>query len=135
MAVGDPPPGDEGWRVEVAALDGPGGPSAQILFLKNCGIATSGDVYQRLEIDGVRYSHIIDPRTGLGLTDHSLVTVVAPDCMTADGLATAVSVLGPIEGRRLIEETPGAAARIVRKPAEKIEVIESARWGAVPKVR
>jgi thiamine biosynthesis lipoprotein len=135
MAVGDPPPGEEGWRVEIAPLDVPGGPGAQILPVKNCGIATSGDVYQRLEIDGVRYSHIIDPRTGLGLTDHSLVTVLAPDCITADSLATAVSVLGPSEGLRLIEETPGAAARIIRNPAEKIEVFESARWSAVPKQR
>jgi thiamine biosynthesis lipoprotein len=119
MAVGDPPPGEEGWRIEVARLDVPDAPAPPILLLKNCGVATSGDVYQHLEINGVRYSHIIDPRTGLGLTDHSLVTIVAPDCISADSLATAVSVLGPGEGQRLIEETPNAAARIVRIPPEK----------------
>ncbi|MDB6172169.1 MAG: FAD:protein transferase [Chthoniobacteraceae bacterium] len=128
MAAGDPPPDQPGWRIEVAALDLPGAPAAQILFLKNRAIATSGDVFQRLEIGGVRYSHIVDPHTGLGLTDHSLVTIVASNCITADSLATAVSVLGPDRGLKLIEETPDAAAHLVRKPAEKIEFLESSRW-------
>jgi thiamine biosynthesis lipoprotein len=88
-------------------------------------LATSGDLFQRLEIDGKRYSHIVDPRTGIGLTDHSLVTVIAPDCATADGLATAVSVLGPERGMQLIEETPGAELHLVRQPADRLEVRES----------
>ena len=127
MAAGDAPPGQPGWRIEVAALDVPGAPPPQIVFLKNRGIATSGDVFQRVEIGGKRYSHIVDPRTGYGLTDHSLVTVLAPDC-TAACLATAVSVLGPDRGLRLIEEVPASAARIARKPVEKIEFMQSSRW-------
>ena len=66
-----------------------------------------------VEIAGQRYSHIVDPRTGLGLTGRSSVTVVARDCTTADSLATAVSVLGPQAGLKLVEETPSAAALIV----------------------
>ncbi len=128
MAAGDPPPAAPGWRIEVAALDAPGAPPAQIVFLKNRAIATSGDVFQRVEIGGKRYSHIVDPRTGRGLTDHGLVTVLAPDCITADSLATTVSVLGPERGLRLIEDTSGAAAHIARKPGEKIECVESQRW-------
>jgi thiamine biosynthesis lipoprotein len=128
MAAGDPPPGQAGWRVEVTALDFVGAPAAQVILLKNRAIATSGDVFQRVEVDGRRYSHIVDPRTGYGITDHSLVTVVAPDCLTADSLATAVSVLGPEAGLRLIEQTPRTAAYIVRKPAEQIEVRKSAAW-------
>jgi thiamine biosynthesis lipoprotein len=62
------------------------------------------------------------------MTDHSLVTVLAPDCMTADSLSTTVSVLGPERGLRLIEETPDAAVRIVRKPGAEIETRRSARW-------
>jgi thiamine biosynthesis lipoprotein len=82
-------------------------------------------VFQRLEIDGQRYSHIVDPRTGIGLTDHSLVTVIARDCTTADSLATAVSALGPKKGLGLVRRTPGTAVRIVRQPGQNPEVVES----------
>ncbi len=133
MTATDAPPGQPGWRIEIAALDAPGAPPPQIIWLKNRSIATSGDMFQRVEIGGRRYSHIVDPHTGLGLTDHSLVTVLAPDCMTANGLTTSLSVLGPERGLRLVEETPGAAAHIVRQPGEKIEVLESARWREVPR--
>lgn len=135
MAAGDPPPDQEGWRIEVGSLDVPGAPQPEIVWVKNCGIATSGDLFQRVEIDGVRYSHIVNPRTGLGLTDHALVTVVARDGITADGLATAVSVLGPEAGVRLVNETSNAAAHIMRKPAEKLEIIVSERWATIPKAR
>lgn len=130
MMAGDPPPGEAGWKIEVAPLDAPGAPAAEVALLKNSAIATSGDFFQHVEIGGVRYSHIVDPHTGVGLTDHSLVTVLGPDCTTADGLGTAVSAVGPERGIKLIEETPGVAARVVRKPGEKIEVRYSARWAA-----
>jgi thiamine biosynthesis lipoprotein len=133
MAAGEAPPGQPGWRVEIAPLDAPGAPPAQVVYLRNCGIATSGDAYQRVEIAGKRYSHIVDPRTGLGVTDHSLVTVVAPDVVTANGLSTSLSVLGPEAGLAFVEETPGAAAHVVRQPSEVAELIESARWKDVPK--
>ncbi|HVR37106.1 MAG TPA: FAD:protein FMN transferase [Methylomirabilota bacterium] len=130
--VGDPPPGRDSWRVEVTALDVPNAPPVQFLTLANAAVATSGDLFQRLEIDGKRYSHIVDPRTGIGLTDRSLVTVVAPDGITADSLATAVSVLGPEEGLQLIKNTPGTAAYIVRQPRDEIEVIASENWPGNP---
>ena len=128
MAAGDSPPGEKGWRIEVAPLDVPNAPPARFVLLKNGGLATSGDLFQHLEIDGNRYSHIVDPHTGVGLTDHSLVTVIATDGITADSLATAVSVLGPDKGRDLIEETKGAAAHIVRVPAGRMETSESSRF-------
>ncbi|MCE9610452.1 MAG: FAD:protein FMN transferase [Chthoniobacter sp.] len=134
MAVGDAPPDQPGWRIEVAPLDVPDAPPPQTVLLKNCGLATSGDIFQRVEISGQRYSHIVDPRTGIGLTDHSLVTIIAPDGMTADALSTTVSVLGPERGLKLIEETPGTAAHLVRQPGAKLEFRESARWRDVPKV-
>ena len=130
MAAGNPPPGLPGWRIEVAALDAEGAPPPRIVHLVNRGIATSGDVFQRVEIDGKRYSHIVDPHTGLGLTDHSLVTVIAPDCFTANGYTTSASVIGPERGLKLIDETPGIAALLVRKPGEKIEFVESREWKA-----
>ncbi len=128
MALGDPPPGKKGWRIEIAPLDATNAPPARFVLLANAGLATSGDLFQRVEIDGRRYSHIVDPRTGIGLTDHSLVTVIAPDGITADSLATAVSVLGPEKGKKLIENTKGAAVQIVRQPGEKIEITESSRF-------
>jgi len=68
----------------------------------------------------VRYSHIADPRTGLGLTDQSAATVIAKDCTTADSLTKAVSVLGPVEGFKVVAQYPGAEALLVRivKPKE-----------------
>lgn len=128
MAAGDAPPGQAGWRIEVATLDAPGAPPGQTVVLANNAIGTSGDVFQHLEVGGVRYSHIVDPKTGLGLTDHSLVTVLAGKCSVASSYATAVSVLGPERGLHLIEETPGLAARIVREQNDKIEFVRSSRW-------
>jgi len=128
MAAGDPPPGRPGWRVAVAPLDRPEAPPAVFVLLHNRALATSGDVFQHVEIDGMRYSHIVDPRTGVGLTDQSLVTIIARDCATADSLATAVSVLGPPRGLALVEKTQGAAAYIVRRPRDLIEVAESSEF-------
>jgi thiamine biosynthesis lipoprotein len=128
VAVGDPPPGKKGWRFELSSLDASNAPPPQFLLLKNAAISTSGDLYQRLEIEGKRYSHIVDPRTGIGLTDHSLVTVIAPESITADSLTKVVSVLGPQMGLKFIEATPGVAARLMRDPGGKIETYETHRF-------
>ncbi len=126
MAVSDPPPGKAGWRIEIAPLDVPDAPPARFVLLRRTGLATSGDLFQHVVIDGVRYSHIVDPHTGIGLTDHSLVTVVAHDGMTADSLSTAISVLGPDRGLALADHEK-AAVCIVRKPAATIEVRDNPR--------
>jgi thiamine biosynthesis lipoprotein len=125
MGVGQPPPGKTAWRIELSSVDATNAPAARFLLLKSHAISTSGDLYQRLEIDGKRYSHIIDPRTGIGLTDHSVVNVVAPDGITADSLTKVVSVLGPEQGLKFIEQIPGVAARAMRDIGGKIEVSES----------
>lgn len=83
--AGEAPPGESGWRV---ALDW----SNEVLTLLRSAVSTSGDREQFVEIDGARYSHIVDPTTGLGLRDSSPVTVVAPRGALADALATALSV-------------------------------------------
>ena len=128
MAVSDPPPGKKGWRIELGPIDATNAPQARYVLLSHRGLATSGDVFQRLEIDGKRYSHIVDPHTGIGLIDHSLVTVIARDCMTADSLTKVVSVLGPAKGIEFIEATPGVAALAARKPGDVIEIYESKRF-------
>ncbi len=133
MAFGDPPPGALGWKIEIGRLAEPEAPPAEVLELANCAISTSGDAFQYVEIDGTRYSHIVDPWTGMGLTDHSLVTVVASDGLTADSLATAISVLGPERGLPLVEELPMTAARVLRKPGAKVEVSTSSRWRDLPR--
>jgi FAD:protein FMN transferase len=124
MAMSDPPPGAAGWRIELAPLDATNAPATQFVLLHNMGFATSGDLFQHVEIDGVRYSHIVNPRTGMGLTDHSLIVVIAKDCTTANSISTSASVFGPEKGLKLAESKK-ACARIVRRPAERIEVHQS----------
>ena len=109
IGVSDPPPGKEGWRIAIEPPSGEGIPSRYVL-LKNYAITTSGDAFQAVEIDGKRYSHIVDPHTGLGLTQPMAVTVIAPDCITADSYTKPICVSGPEVGFKLIEATPGAAA-------------------------
>ncbi len=129
LAVSDPPPGKRGWRIEVAPLDATNAPPSRYVLLKHCALSTSGDLYQHVEIDGKRYSHVVDPRTGIGLTDHNLVTVIARDGTTAETLAKSTGVLGPIAGLKLVEATPGAAAYVMRQPAAEIETLQSKRFG------
>ena len=125
MAAGDAPAGKQGWEIELAPLDVTNAPPARFVILKHAGLATSGDLFQRLEINGKRYSHIVDPRTGIGLTDHSLVTIIAKDATTADGLSKVVSVLGATGGFPIAQHEH-AQARVIRKPGEKIEEQETA---------
>jgi thiamine biosynthesis lipoprotein len=130
IVVSDPPPGRPGWRIAVESLKPvdettPG----RTILLKNSAVSTSNDVEQYVEIGGVRYSHVIDPRTGLGLTERRSVTVIAPEGITADGLDTAACVMGPEKGLKLIESTPGAAGLFVRiTPDGTTEIRESSRW-------
>jgi thiamine biosynthesis lipoprotein len=128
IGASGPPPGQPGWKIEVATLDTEGAPPAELVWLRHSAVSTSGDTFQRIEIDGVRYSHIVDPRTGIGMTDHSLVTILGPDCTTTDSWETTVTILGPEPGLELVESLPRTAARIVRKPGAAIDVRRSSRW-------
>ena len=103
LAASGPPPGQPGWVVGIAPLE-PQAPPSVFGYLAHQAISTSGDAFQFVEIDNVRYSHIVDPRTGLGLTQRSSVSVLARNCTDADALATAASVLGP-DGRPAIART------------------------------
>ena len=125
IVAGDAPPNTSGWKVGVAPLDRPNGAVSRLLLLKNCAISTSGDAFQFAEINGVRYSHIVNPHTGLGLTERSSVTVLAEDGTTADALATAICVLGPQKGLKLIEGRGGVDALIVQATDDGPRVIES----------
>ena len=112
VVVSRPPPGKTGWRVAIGQPGTPALDSARFVSLACAAVATSGDLYQYVELDGKRYSHIVNPRTGLGLTHQRQVTIIACNGTTADWLSTAVSVLEPQAGRRLVRRTDGAEAII-----------------------
>ncbi len=98
ISLGDSPPHEEGWIIE---FDDPHA-------LSNCGVGTSGDRFQFVALSGVRYSHVIDPRTGWAVRDSVEVTVIASDATTSDALATSVGVIGETEGAALVKLFPGA---------------------------
>jgi FAD:protein FMN transferase len=133
ILAGDPPPGASGWKIGIAPLMGKDGPPSRYLLLANAAVTTSGDMFQHLDIGGKRYSHVLDPRTGLGLTTRSSVTVIAPDCIAADSLTKAVSVLGPERGLEIVEATPGAAAFIACPEGDEMKTYQSRRFNEYDK--
>ena len=117
--LGDPPPGASGWNVGIAPLEAERVPE-EFLTLSNIGVATSGDAFRGVEIDGKRYSHIVDPKTGIGLPHRSSVTVIAPDAIEADAFATACSVLPPDDAVRLVEGLERAGRKISVRIISKV---------------
>lgn len=129
IVVSSAPPGKKGWRIEIAnaTVDCRGeafadkpvavaGSACECFAptLSNAAVSSSGDTEQYVEIGGRRYSHIVDPRTGLGLTDRIAVTVIAPNGVTSDGLSTAISVLGAKRGITLAHTYPRVSVYIRR---------------------
>ncbi len=129
LAIGDAPPGKTGWRVGIDAADSTDADFTRVLILRNAAVSTSGDSQQFLEVGGVRYSHIIDPHTGMALTSRIVVTVVGARGIDTDGLATAVSVQGAARGMDFIEQHTGAAALIVQNGRG----IESVKFRKLPR--
>ena len=132
IVVSDAPPGEAGWAIGIAPLEAPESAPERTLSLRNAAISTSGDTERYVEIDGKRYSHIVDLKTGLGKVERASVTIIAPDGATADALGTAVYALGPEKGLPLVEATPNAAVYIVRKTEDGLQVIESKRFPSLP---
>jgi FAD:protein FMN transferase len=97
IVVSNAPPGEKGWPIEIENS----AREESHVTLANRAISTSGDTVQYLEYAGRRYSHVVDPRTGLGLTQHLAATVVASNGMTSDSLSTAITVLGQEKGEKL----------------------------------
>lgn len=111
IAVGDPPPGQSAWRIEIESGYGDG--PRPVVYAANEGVATSGDTEQFVEIGGARYSHILDPRTGFGLNTRTAATVIARDAATADALASAACVLGPERMLERFGRTSGFGVRMM----------------------
>jgi len=134
IAVSDPPPGCRGWRVGIGTMDGARNELARNLLLRNAAVSTSGDTEQFAVIGGKRYSHIVDPRRGVGLTERLQVSIVAKRAADADSFATAVSTLGVTRGLGLVNSQPGMAAFILRKEGGRTEIFESRRFKNIPGV-
>jgi thiamine biosynthesis lipoprotein len=111
IIVGAAPPEAQGWRIDVGD---------SLVTLANIAISTSGAERQHAVIDGRRYSHVVDPRTGIALTNDWTVRVIGPDPAITDAAATAIGVLGP-DGVRLF---PALSIRVSTTP--------SARWSQLP---
>lgn len=130
VVVSGPPPDQPGWSVEIALPEPLRDGDAATLTLRDAAVSTSGDAAQWVTLDGIRYSHIVDPRTGMALTGPSAATVIAPTGTASDALATAVSVLDVDTALTLVEATPGASARIVRQNRSGAETVQSKNWPA-----
>lgn len=99
VRAGNPPPDEKGWKVGVRTFDK--NHDADALLLANEAVSTSGSLRQTVEIGGVRYAHIIDPATGLGLTREVAATVISPSSALCDALDAACCIAPPDEARKL----------------------------------
>jgi FAD:protein FMN transferase len=143
IAVSGPPPGKAGWRVSIGAPDfafpelDPESktnlPIVRTLLLKHASVSTAGDSEQFVDIGGVRYSHIVDPRTGIGLTNQLQVSVIAPRATDTDAFDTTARVLGVEQGMKLIERQPQLAALILYLRDGKLQIEESKRFRRLPR--
>lgn len=104
IVLGDAPPRSSGWKISVPNAASPGFPAE--MSLKNCAVSTSGDTEQFVVIDGIRYSHIVNPRTGRGMTTRVQATVVSPNGLTSDPLSTALTILTGSQADALLRNYP-----------------------------
>jgi thiamine biosynthesis lipoprotein len=113
IAAGDAPRDGPAWSVEIAAESPALG--AERVVLENGAVSTSGASVQWVEIDGVRYAHIVDPRTGLGAQSPAQVTVVGPLDSSVDALGTALALTrDDAEAAVILARFPHHSARIER---------------------
>ncbi len=122
ITVTDPPPDAPAWKVAIQPLEPDKEKEAPLIPLKNASVSTSGDLRQFIEIDGTRYSHIVDPRTGIGLVGRISATVIAPTGIQADSLTKVLAVLGPEKAFPILEKIPGVTARMARRTDKGLEV-------------
>jgi thiamine biosynthesis lipoprotein len=118
------PPGQEAWEI---GLRDPADPEQRlgVVKLRDQALSTSGDYEQFFEVDGKRYSHILDPRTGYPAVGTRSATVVAENATDSDALSTAAFVLGDEAARQLWDRYPGTGAVLVptRGRNESTEIV------------
>ena len=127
---GLPPEGKDHWLIGLqdpnSAIEGiEGGGLLLVLKITNAAVATSGDYQQFVLIEGKRYSHIMDRKTGTSAEGLSSVTIITDNATDADALATSVSVMGAEKGLALIEKLPGTEVILIT-PGPKYEIIKTA---------
>lgn len=120
IIVSHPPPGSDGWKVDVAGLN-QSDPIHSRIIMRDQAITTSGDLNQFTKIDGIRYSHIVDPTTGKPVPRRVSATVVAKRAIDADAAATAIAVLGCLRVLRLLENMPIDSVVILEQDAIETE--------------
>ena len=114
IVVSDAPPEHpDGWTIEMQ--DG------RKLHLANAAVSTSGYTEQFVEINGVPYSHVVDPRTGVGLTNQFAATIIARRGITTDAVSTAATVLGPERAQPLLKrfDARGWVRKITRETTSR----------------
>jgi FAD:protein FMN transferase len=119
-ASGERPDGTA-WRVGInrPQPDAPFDAIYKVVRLHDSAMATSGDYRNFYQVEGKSYSHIIDPRTGYPIQNNVVsATVVAANCTLADGLATALMVMGPEKGIALLDRLDGVEGLIVVRRAD-----------------
>ncbi len=117
LRIGDAPLESAGWKIYIG---GRKHEKLTMLQLANCAVATSGDTKQFLKIKGTQYSHILDPRTGTGLTNQAQATVIAPTGMEADSLASTFLVTGFEKASTLINKTNASHLYFLEKHGDHL---------------
>ena len=112
ISAGDPPPGRDGWTIAVPVRFDADSTLHEELIISNRAVNTSGSLYQSVDIDDVTYSHIINPRTGLGHTEQVQVTAISANGAVADAFATALSVMPVSKAQHVVENRPDLEAVI-----------------------
>ena len=106
IRVSNPPPEKNHWILAFSHYNRNGVEVRNRIRLKNAAVATSGDLYRFVEINGIRYSHIINPLTGLALKNSIQVTIITENATEADAFASAFSVMGFENGEVFSQELP-----------------------------
>jgi FAD:protein FMN transferase len=135
LVFSGPPPGKPGWRIQVDPVGQLEGPLTRVLFMANAAVSTSGDHEQHLDVAGNRYSHIVDPHSGRGLTSGMAVSIAARAGIDADAAATAFEVLGADAGLAFVERQPQLAAFVVLSDPGHPQAIASRRFSLFSEAR
>ena len=125
VALGNPPPGERGWKVGVAALN-PASRRRNSCVWRTAASRPRVTPFSSSRSTGGGIRHILDPHTGIGLSEHVSATVVAPDATLADAWATAVCVLGPDAGTAGIGQLEDVACYFVRLEQGELRTYRSA---------
>ncbi|WP_439559293.1 FAD:protein FMN transferase [Dyadobacter sp.] len=116
IVMTNPPPGTDGWNITISN----GSDSLKTIKLANTSLATSGPTYRYMEYKGVRYSHIVDPETGIGLLFHVRTTAICDGGTISDALATAFSVAGIEKSKKMLKRFPGTKVWLVERKGEQV---------------